>query len=126
MHGTYTHRITRNLYPDQYFQLSHTAQQFNSRVAPFLRDAALAYIAKKSMIPEALGKHLAGIVQEVRRVGTNLHQIAEKANIYQRVTHDDLRKAGQLVQLLEHQVAILHHALQSLPCDRQIPPAQDA
>lgn len=126
MHGTYTHRITCNLYPDQYFQLNYTAQQFNTRLAPFLRDAALAFITKKSMIPEALARHLAGIVQEVRRVGTNLHQIAEKANIYQRVTHDDLRKAGQLVQLLEHQVAILHNALHSLPHDRQVPPSQDA
>lgn len=126
MHGTYTHRITCNLYPDQFYQLRHTASQFNARLAPFVRDAALAYIAQKTMIPESLAKHLGGIVQEVRRVGTHLHQIAERANVYQRVTHDDLRKAGQLVQLLEHQVTILHNVLHSLPRDRQVPPAQDA
>ena len=126
MHGTYTHRITCNLHPDQYFQLSHTAQQFNTRLAPFVRDAALAYISKKSLLPAPLEKHLVGIVQEVRRVGTSLHQIAERANTYQRITHDDLRKAGQLVQLLEHQITILHHSLQALPHDRQVTPAQDS
>ena len=120
MHGTFTHRVTCNLYPDQYFQLSHTARQFNSRVAPFLRDAALAYIAKRSMIPAALDKHLRGIVQEVRRVGTNLNQIAVRANTYQRVTHDDLRQAGQLVISLERQVTILRHALESIPHDHQV------
>ena len=118
MHGTYTHRITCNLYPDQYFQLAHTARQFNSRLAPFVRDAALAHISKESLIPASLKEHLVGIVQEVRRVGTDLHQIALRVSTYQRITHDDLRKAGQLTQMLERQVTILHNALQSLPRDR--------
>ena len=72
------------------------------------------------MLPTSLQKELHGIVQEVRRVGTNLNQIATRANTYQRVTHDDLRKAGQLVILLERQVIVLRHALESLPNDRQV------
>ena len=98
------------------------AQKFNSRLAPFIRESALAYLDKRSLLPPPLQKSLNGIVQEVRRVGTNLNQIAKRANTYQRVTHDDLRKAGKLVILLERQVTVLRHALESLPGenDRQV------
>ena len=120
MHGTYTHRVTCNLYPEQYFRLQQVAQQFNSRLAPFMRDAALAYVERRSMLPASLEKHLTKIVQEVRRVGTNLNQIARRANTYQRLTHDDLRKAAQLVIMMERQVMVLRHALESLPHDHQV------
>lgn len=115
MHGTYTHRVTCNLYPDQFFRLRQAAQQFNTRLAPFVREVALAYIDKRSLLPPSLEKHLGGIVQEIRRVGTNLNQIAHRANTYQRLTHDDLRKSAQLVLHLERQVLILRQALESLP-----------
>jgi len=115
MHGTYTHRITCNLYPDQYFQISHAARQFHSRVAPFLRDAALAYLTRRSLLPASLESNLQGLVQEIRRVGTNFNQIATRANTYQRLTHDDLRKGAQLVVQLERQVTMLRHVLETLP-----------
>lgn len=120
MHGTYTHRITCNLHPDQYFKLAHTARQFNSRLAPFVRDAALAYLDRKSFLPQELTQKLGGSIHEIRQVGGHLHQIAERANNYQRLTHDDLRKSGQLVILLQRQMTVLHHLLQSLPHDRQV------
>lgn len=122
MHGTYTHRITCNLYPDQYFQISHAAGKLGQRVAPFLRDIGLAYLEKRTLLPPSLEKHLSGMVQEIRRVGTNLNQIATRANSYGRITHDDLRKAGELVTILERQVLMLRHALESLP---QSPNAHD-
>lgn len=115
MHGTYTHRVTCNLYPDQFFQLSHAANQFHSRVSPFLRDAALAYLDRKALLPASLESRLQGMVQEIRRVGTNLNQIAARANTYQRLTHDDLRKSAQLVVMLERQVTMLRAVLESLP-----------
>ena len=61
MHGTYTHRITCNLYPDQYFKISHAANRFHSRVAPFLRDTALAYLDRKALLPASLDSHLRGM-----------------------------------------------------------------
>lgn len=120
MHGTFTHRVTCNLHPDQYFKLAHTAQHFNSRISPFLRDAALAYLDRRSFLPQDLTQKITGIVQEIRRVGGSIHQIAERANTYQRLTHDDLRKSGQLVTMLERQMTVLHHLLHSLPHDRQV------
>ena len=81
MHGSYTHRVTCNLHPEQYFKLIRVSRQFNTRLAPFVREAALAYIDKRSLLPPELQKQLNGIVQEVRRVGTNLNQIAARANI---------------------------------------------
>lgn len=115
MHGTYTHRITCNLYPDQYFQISHAARKFHSRVAPFLRDSALAYLTRRSLLPASLESNLQSLVQEIRRVGTNFNQIAARANTYQRLTHDDLRKGAQLVVQLERQVTMLSHVLETLP-----------
>ncbi len=120
MHGTYTHRVTCNLHPEQFFRLQQVAQQFNSRLAPFVRDAALAYLDRRSLLPSSLEKHLTKIVQEVRRVGTNLNQIAKRAKTYQRLTHDDLRKAAQLVIMMERLVLVLRQALESLPHDHQI------
>lgn len=58
MHGTYTHRITCNLYPDQFFMLNRAANQFNSRLAPFVRDAALAYVSQKKMLRPKEVSHL--------------------------------------------------------------------
>lgn len=120
LHGTYTHRVTCNLHPHQYDILRGTAQRFSARLAPFLRDAAIAYCQQRMMLPEALQKRLTGMVQEIRRVGTNLNQIAARANSYQRVSHQDLRNAGKLVQLLEHQVHMLRQVLESLPHDHQV------
>jgi len=101
MHGTYTHRITCNLYPDQYFKIAHAAQQHHSRVAPFLRDTALAYLDRKSLLPASLESRLQQILQEIRRVGTNFNQIAARANTFQRLTRQDLRKGAQLIVMLE-------------------------
>lgn len=120
MHGTYTHRVTCNLHPEQFFRLQQVAQQFNSRLAPFMRDAALAYIDRRTMLPASLKRNLTKIIQEVRRVGTNLNQIAKRANTYQRLTHDDLRKAAQLVVMMERLVLVLRQALESLPHDHQV------
>ncbi len=113
MHGTYTHRITSNLYPDQYFQISHAARKFDMRVAPFARDVTLAYLEKRSLLPASLEKRLRGMIRKIRRVGTNLNQIAARANTYQRTTHDNLKKAGELVIQLERQVTILRSTLES-------------
>ncbi len=120
MHGTYTHRVTCNLHPDQYFRLSDAARQCHTPVAPFLREAGLAYLDKRYILPPTLEKKLQSIIQEVRRVGTSFNQIAARANTYQRLTHDDLRKGAKLVVLLEQQVIILRRTLETLPHDHQV------
>lgn len=115
MHGTYTHRITCNLYPDQYFQISHSANKLQCRIAPFLRDAALAYLDRKALLPASLETRLQSMVQEIRRIGTSFHQIVDRSSTYQRLTHDDLRKGAQLVLMMERQVTMLRAVLESLP-----------
>jgi len=120
MHGSYTHRVTCNLYPEQYFRLTDAATRMHSKIAPFMRDAALAYIERRTLLPASLDQRLQTVTQEIRRVGTNLNQIAARANTYQRVTHDDLRTAGNLVVSLERQMQILRHILETLPYDHQI------
>lgn len=126
MHGSFTHRVTCSLYPEQFFRLTDAATKMHTRVAPFVREAALAYIERRTLLPTSLEDRLQAVTQEVRRVGTNLNQIAERANTFQRVTHDDLRVAGVLVVTLERQMQILRHILENLPYDRQIHLAENA
>ena len=120
MHGTYEHRITCNLHPHQYYPLVRAARLQNMPVAQFVRDAALAYIQRRVVLPPQLDERLANIRQEIRRVGTNLNQIAARTNTLQRITHSDLRHAGKLATQLERQVTVLRHLLESLPNARQI------
>lgn len=115
MHGSYTHRVTCNLHPEQYFRLRDAAQKLHTRLAPFIREAALAYIDQRLMLPQSLDKHLRALIQEIRRVGTNLNQIAKRANTYQRLTHKDLKHAGKLVEDLERQTTVLRTILEGLP-----------
>ncbi len=125
MHGTFTHRITCNLYPDQYFQISHAARKFDMRVAPFLRDTALAALEQRSLLPAEFQKNLRGLIREIRRIGTDLNQKAENAEVYGRVTHDDLRSSGKADLALDRLVCILQHSLESLPDDHQVHESQD-
>ncbi len=115
MHGTYTHRITCNLYPNQHHTLVEAAESFKMRLAPFIRDSALAYVDQRFFIPGTLEIQLEKIQQEIRRIGTNLNQIAARSNTLQRLTHADLRNAGKLVILLENQMRILHNVIESFP-----------
>ncbi|MDY7091807.1 MAG: plasmid mobilization relaxosome protein MobC [Acidobacteriota bacterium] len=119
LHGTYTHRVTCNLYPHQHELLLTTARSFGAKLAPFLRDAAIAYCQRRTMLPDSLQKHLGQMIQEIRRVGTNLNQMAAHANSFQRVTHQDLRNAGKLVLTLERVVGVLQKTLEELPSDSQ-------
>ena len=115
MHGSYTHRVTCNLHPEQFFRLQETAQKLHTRLAPFVREAALAYVDQRRMLPYTLDKQLRSLIQEIRRVGTNFNQIAKRANTLQRLTHDDLRRGADLIQHLERQVTVLRTILEDLP-----------
>ncbi|MCB1055062.1 MAG: plasmid mobilization relaxosome protein MobC [Acidobacteria bacterium] len=107
--------MTCNLYPHQHELLLTTARSFGAKLAPFLRDAAMAYCQRRTMLPESLQNHLGQLIQEIRRVGTNLNQMAAHANSFQRVTHQDLRNAGRLVLTLERVVSVLQKTLEDLP-----------
>ncbi len=126
MHGTYTHRVTCNLYPVQFYTLERAAERAKTRLAPFVRDAALAYIDQKIVLPPEFAANLFNIHREVRRGGAGLDEIAERAKTIQRITHADLRSAGDFVRALDHQIVLLRNevdtlsALLSLPHDHQI------
>ena len=123
MHGSYTHRITCNLYPVQYYTLDRAAERAKMRLAPYVRDAALAYVQQKIVLPPELESNLSSVQQEVRRISIDLHQIATRANTLQRITHGDLKRAGRLIKMLDQQVLLLRneiHSLPVLPHDRQI------
>lgn len=120
MHGSYTHRITCNLYPTQYYTLERAAERAQSRLAPFVRDAALAYTQQKIVLPQGLEEELRNIYQEIHRAGTGLHEIAGRASTLQRLTHSDLKHAGQLVTALDRQLVVLGTTLDSLSHVHQV------
>jgi hypothetical protein len=114
MHGSYPHRVACNLHTDQYHRLRAAADAHRAALAPFLRDAAIAYLDQRFRVPEGLQDVLTANLQEVRRIGTNLNQIAAKANTQQRVTRGDLRQAKRAAALLEDRIRTLEGVIASL------------
>ena len=121
MHGTYTHRVTCNLYPVQYYTLQRAAERAQTRLAPFVRDAALAYLDQKIVLPPEFATNLFNIHREVCRGGASLDEIAEHARTIQRITHGDLRHAGEVVKALDQQIMMLRNEVDSLPALLSLP-----
>lgn len=117
MHGSYDKRITCNLRDDDHLALKTAADAAGMRLAPFVRDAALAYLAGRSLVPPRLDDLLGRLIAEVRRVGNNVNQIAAKANATGNVTRSDIKRAGDAALELECVTAILRTVVHNLTSD---------
>lgn len=91
------------------------SQQQQVRPATLLRKAAFAALTNELVPLTDLTRTAEQAIQELRRIGTNLNQIAAKANSLQRVTHGDLRSARQAVSELEDTAEAFRSALAQLP-----------
>ena len=121
MHGTYTHRVTCNLYPVQYYTLERAAERAKTRLAPFVRDAALAYLDQRIVLPPEFSTNLFNIHCEISRGGAGLNEIAERARTIGRITHTDLKDAGDFVRALDQQTMMLRNEVDSLPAVLSLP-----
>ncbi len=117
MHGSYKHRITCNLHPHQYHPLVQAARRLNMPKALFLRDAALAYTQKKTVLPTGIDSKLKAIQHEIQSIGMYLNPIIAEADQLQRVTPGNIRRAAKLIRSLNHQLTDLENTLSSIPHD---------
>lgn len=70
----------------------------------FLREAALAYLERRYLVPARIEDRLQELVFLFRNIAGNLNQLAAKANALKRATVFDLLFARRLVLRLEEAV----------------------
>ena len=117
MHGTYRHRITCNLHPHQYYPIVQAAQKYKMPKALLLRDAALAYLQKKTVLPPGIDERLKSIQQEVENIDRFLKPIIAQADALKRLTPQDIRRAAKTVSHLDRQLIDLLNILTTIPHD---------
>ncbi len=118
MHGTFEHRVTVNLRAADHRRLQDAAATAGMRLAPFVRQAALCSLDRTFLVPPRLDELLARLVQETRRVGTNLNQVAARVNAARVADVSDLVTAAERVAELEQVTRVLKvvlHNLKPLP-----------
>jgi len=98
-------RVTTTMSRQQFERLAQHARLLQRRLAPFVRDAALAYVGRHHLLPRNLEAGLRGVIVHLRRAGTNLNQIAARANVVQRASGFDLIDARVTVRKLEQDVS---------------------
>ena len=114
MHGTFDKRVTLNLLAADHRRLEHAAREAGVPLAPFVRSAALAYLDQRFVVPPRLDQLLARLVQETRRVGTNLNQVAARVNTAKAADPTDLAEARRVVHQLEDTARVLGTVLHNL------------
>jgi hypothetical protein len=109
-----SHRVNCRLEPAEMQLLVAQARQASVKPTTLLRDAALAYFKQQFLLPPQLEDILLGLLQETRRIGTNLNQIAAKANALQRTTWGELHRARKIISGLDERLRELEALLTSL------------
>lgn len=85
-------------------QLEQHAWQTGRKRATCLREAALAYIKNAYLPPVSLEKKAEELIFQLRKIGNNLNQLAQRCNAFKRVGVVDLWKAKARVNELEEAV----------------------
>jgi len=107
-------RVNCRLSPEEQQKLGAFARDAGVKPSTLLRLTAFAYLEQRFLLPPHLEDLLLRLRQESRRIGTNLNQLAAKANTLQRTTGGDLRSARKLVHALEDRLRELDDLLRSL------------
>lgn len=107
-------RVNCRLTPDEKRKLATAACAVGVPPATLLRMAGFAYLDQRFLLPPQIEDVLRSLIRETRRIGTNLNQIAAKANTLRRVTGGDLRTARKAVGEFEEQFREFETLLRSL------------
>lgn len=86
---------------DEYRRLEREARAHGQKVAPFIKACAEAYLEKSYVVPDEERVHELRLA--LRRIGTNVNQIARKANRSGLGSHD-IEQALALIYELEDRV----------------------
>ena len=114
MHGSFHKRITINLRADQHQRIAQAAAAAGIPTAAFVRSAALAYLDQSFVVPPRLDELLARLIQETRRVGTNVNQVAARVNAARLATPKDMEDVARVLGQLEGTARVLKVVLHNL------------
>lgn len=89
------------LSPERRRQLNKAARAAGYKPTPFFREAAFAYLDRRLVLPKSFEQALADATLEIRRIGTNINQLAHHANLRQAATLREVQQARQLLTELE-------------------------
>jgi hypothetical protein len=85
----------------QYKQIIQHAAKSGKKPTTYFRDAAMAYMAQKYVVPEDVNTSLKATIFQIRKIATNLNQIAKRTNTLQKLTLFDALKAKHAMLDLE-------------------------
>ena len=117
MHGTYEHRINCSLHPHQYHPLVEAAKKAGMSTTVFVRDAALAYVQKKTVLPPGLGAKIKSKQQEIESAALYLKPIVAQVDASQRLTPRDSKRAAKIAKYVDRQVRDLLSLISLIPHD---------
>lgn len=121
-----THRVHCRLSAEELAKLHSAAKRDNVKPTPALRQLAFAYLEQRFLLPPTLEETLSRTLQELRRVGTSVNQIAAKANALARIGPFGTQRAVRIVAELEESLDLLRSHLTHLkpvPCSSNPCPA---
>ncbi len=99
-------RIESTFPEDQYRRLLQAAKESGRRPSVFLREAAMAYLEKRYLVPEDVTTALHNLTLQLRSAGNNLNQMARYANTNKEASHALLRDARRCLQEMEDRIAL--------------------
>jgi hypothetical protein len=109
--------VTRNiaLSPAEDRRLCIAAKAHGRKPTTMLRKSALAHIDGEMLLPVSLQETIAALTLDVRRIGTNINQIAHQANFRPETAEAGFRRAIALLEELEGAPARYLALLSALP-----------
>lgn len=114
MHGSFDKRVSVNLTAAQHERLSQAAMDAGMQLAPYVRSAALAYLDQGFVVPPRLDDLLARLIQETRRIGTNVNQVAARVNASRVATPNDIQEVASVLRKLEETARVLDVVLHNI------------
>lgn len=96
--------LTVNISGEKRRRLNEAAKDAGYKPTPFCREAALAYLDRRIVLPKSFEKALATATLEIRKIGNSINQIAHHANIQRHASHRELDRANRLLEELQKTV----------------------
>lgn len=97
-------RIESTFSEDQYRRILDEAERSGRKPSVFLREAALAYLDQRYLVPQDVESALRTLTLQLRSAGNNLNQIARYANTQKEASQALLQAARKCLQDMEDRI----------------------
>jgi predicted RNA-binding Zn ribbon-like protein len=97
-------QVTLTFTKQQHRSLQRAAEQSGRKLAPFIRETALASLENRFLVPKDLEQRLFGFTIQLRKIGTNINQLAHHANQKRHTVTEDLTEIRRVLTRMEAEV----------------------